>query len=239
MNINDLYDRIVLINLVERPDKLEHAKKQLEFANITNYDIYSAVKFDWSGAISMLMTLNKCGQFNYNTNPNEFSCALSHYNVIKKAYLEGVERLFIFEDDICFHNDYNKYISSYLNNLPSDTNLLMLSGFICDDNVPPLEKINDYWKKPKYMWYACSYGLDRKGMKLYLDMQNELLQQADMPLYLMQVNESIVSCCPNVPLIVQANYLSSDLRETKNFEENPNYYELGIDYNNYLNYYSK
>ena len=141
MNINDLYDRIVLINLVERPDKLEHAKKQLEFANITNYDIYSAVKFDWSGAISMLMTLNKCGQFNYNTNPNEFSCALSHYNVIKKAYLEGVEKLFIFEDDICFHNDYNKYISSYLNNLPSDTNLLMLSGFICDDNVPPLEKI--------------------------------------------------------------------------------------------------
>lgn len=234
--LNQYYDRIVLLNLVERPDKLKHATIELNKNNIS-YDIYSAVKFPWSKHISCYMTLNDVGNFNYKTNPNEFSCALSHYNIIKKAYLDGINNIFVFEDDICFHNDYTKYIKSYFENLPEDTDMIMLSGFICDPEFAVMKKQNDYWKIPKRMWYACSYGLNSKAMKIYLDLQDECFRQADVPLYLMQEMDNVKCYCPNIPLIVQSKYLTSDLRETKNFEVIPNYYEQGLDYNNYFMYY--
>lgn len=235
INLNDYYDKVVLINLIDRKDKYEHSLKQFELNKI-NFEIYHAVKFPWSKLISQYMTLNDVGNFNYNTNPNEFSCALSHYNVIKQAYIEGIEHLFVFEDDICFHNDYIKYITSYLNNLPNDADVILMAGFICDLNFSKLEKANKFWKIPKRMWYACAYGLNRTAMERYLYLQDKQFRQADMPLYIMQEMDDIKCYCPNIPLMVQSKYLSSDLREIKNFEVIPNYYELGINYNNYFMY---
>ncbi|MEG1142329.1 MAG: glycosyltransferase family 25 protein [Clostridia bacterium] len=214
-SINKYYDKVVCINLLNRKDKKKHMENQFQKLNI-KVDFFTAVTYGFENIITELITKNNKGFFNYNVCKHEFGCTMSHYTVIKTAYEEGINKLFVFEDDCIFIKNFNEKFEEYYNNLPDNTNLCMLYSYM-DKYNPKNENINRYWKKMFRSWSAIAYGMDRTAMKSYIDYMDKYLCIADMPTYKMP---ETLNCYMSYPPLIIPNYdLGSDIRNNNNKKE--------------------
>ncbi len=93
--INDFFDKIYCINLDERVDRWESAKKEMIETEIQNVKRISAIK-------------NKIGHL---------GCRDSHIEVIKDAKNNGYKKILIFEDDFVFINKDKELINNILKQL--------------------------------------------------------------------------------------------------------------------------
>ena len=147
MQLNDIFDRIVLINLDRRPDRLAEFEEQAQRVGLT-YERYSA--FDAEG---------KTDQYGRPLR-GIVACTQSHYRVIDKALNDGVERLFVFEDDANFVDNFNEEFEKTWAQMPNDWELfyggLWLHNF---------SKHSERLVKPSYSYSAHAYGIDRKAME--------------------------------------------------------------------------
>ena len=84
--LNFFFDKIYCINLAERPDKRVKMEKRLAELGI-EVEWYTAVKYGFAPKIVPPITNSKVGMFN-KAQPHEFGAAMSHYTVIKKAFLQ-------------------------------------------------------------------------------------------------------------------------------------------------------
>lgn len=108
--LNDIFDRIVVINLDSRPDRLEVFNTQAKKWGI-KYERFSAVV---ANPPSLAPT---------------WACKESHKAVIKSAIEDKVKRLFIFEDDALFVDDFNNKFDSFYLELPEDWDMLYLGAW--------------------------------------------------------------------------------------------------------------
>lgn len=211
MILNDICDRHVCICLKEREDKYEQAKINFDKHNI-KVDFYRPIRYGF-GRIVTNVIQRPFGWFNANQS-GEFGCSISHYTVIKNAYLDGVERLMIWEDDIAFHKDFDSKISEYIKHLPNDWNIFFLYNFSAAFN-PNNITVNDYWKVSYKCWSNVAYVLDRKAMGLWLNLMDSFLTIADVITYNLQETEKYgLNCYSAYPSLVNVNtYFKSDIRE--------------------------
>lgn len=110
MILNDFFDRIVLINLDRRGDRLEKFTEQAQAVGLT-FERFSAID-----ARASQMT------------PQQ-ACAASHREVVTQAKADGIRRLFIFEDDAIFSNNFPQECEEVLANLPEDWQMLYLGSW--------------------------------------------------------------------------------------------------------------
>ncbi len=86
MNLNDYFDQIHVVNLPERSDRRREMRAQLRSIHL-QADFFPAVRppevGDWP-------SLGARG------------CFLSHYQILKKAYLSGARNVLVLEDDLDF-----------------------------------------------------------------------------------------------------------------------------------------
>lgn len=92
MRFHQAYDGAYLINLDRRPDRLDHATRQLRRVGI------EATRFP-------ALDCRKLG-----ISPEE-ACSLSHLNVLNLARVRGWQRVLVLEDDVTFADDFNDRIS--------------------------------------------------------------------------------------------------------------------------------
>ena len=113
--LNKEFDKVVCINLLSRPDKRANMQEKFDRLGI-EVQWFDAVPYGFAGDIvsSLKPATNDFPRFNTKT-PNEFGAAMSHYTVIKKALLEGAEKIFVFEDDVLFRKDFNEQLDKYAN----------------------------------------------------------------------------------------------------------------------------
>jgi hypothetical protein len=119
MNFKNYFDRVVLIHLKRRPDRLALVKKNLRAAQwpFQAPEIFSAVDGKqvrpprgWSfGA-------------------GAWGCLQSHRAVLKQALDDGVQQLLILEDDICFEKNFAANVKKFLRAVPKEWDQLMLGG---------------------------------------------------------------------------------------------------------------
>ena len=83
MKLNEIFDRVAVINLDKRTDRMEEFDRQAKEIGL-EYIRYSAVE-----AIPKELR------------PTD-ACRLSHLQVLQDAVNDGVQRLFVFEDDAQF-----------------------------------------------------------------------------------------------------------------------------------------
>ena len=211
--LNKVFDRVVCINLVERSDRKKLITDQLNKFNI-DFEFYNPVKFGFANIIveDIMNSTHpkKRGYFNI-FQPNEIGCAISHYSVIKKAYLEGVERLFIFEDDIMLDNDFNNKFKLYYNNLPKEWDMMLLYSFlrVWEERMTP---INEYWRNAHNNWSCVAYGMNRKFMELYIHAADEYFCIADLTTLRLQEK---LKCYVLQNFLVTPNLNESDIREIR------------------------
>jgi hypothetical protein len=119
MNFKNYFDRVVLINLPRRPDRLAQAKKNLRLARwpFRVPEIFTAI----DGAASHPPKGWRYG-------PGVWGCLQSHRTVLRQAMADGVQSLLILEDDICFEKNFAAQVKKFLRAVPDDWDQLMLGG---------------------------------------------------------------------------------------------------------------
>ena len=210
--LNNIFDKVVCLNLLERPDKKEFMQTQFDKFGI-NVNWFTAVKYGFSNIINQLVTSSKIGYFNINQ-PNEVGCSISFYTIIKKTLLEGNNNLFIFEDDAHLHKDFNNLFNKYFHLIPSNWDMFQLYSY-----VPPqvqLESINEYWNKSNKCWSNVAIGMNKRFMEHYIDFMDNHFSVADMPTFQLQ---NILNCyLVKDYLVIPSDILKSDIRQFKNYE---------------------
>jgi GR25 family glycosyltransferase involved in LPS biosynthesis len=122
MKVNDFFDKVIVINLDRRTDRMEKLAPQLEKLDI-QYKRFSAVdgkKLDIDPIVAGLR---------------------SHLQVMKQ--IEG-QRVLILEDDAQFVEDFNEKFEKVMQTLPEDWDIFYLGALVPKD-VGLIRMVNRHW----------------------------------------------------------------------------------------------
>jgi hypothetical protein len=114
--INDYFDKSYCINLDRRPDRWE--ENCLPQFNKLGLEVER-----FSATDGQLLDLNHDKPYK-----GELAGSMSHLNAIKKAKEEGIDKLFLLEDDVVFADNVNDSFSKLINNVPKDWDILFFGG---------------------------------------------------------------------------------------------------------------
>lgn len=157
--LNKFFDKIYCINLLERPDRKQLVQERFDKLGI-EVEFLNAVKFGFANNIIQSNLFN----FLNKNQPNEFGCTLSHYQCIKKAYLQGYNNVLIFEDDVKFYKNFNNIIEQKLNNVPDNWDLLYLYSGIWLWNENHQWVVENELLTSNECWTALGYAINKKFM---------------------------------------------------------------------------
>lgn len=235
--LNTQFEKIVCINLKERPDKKQY---------MMDHFIRHEIEVEWYHPVILgyarhFVDLYADKVNDYSTNrvyfnksfPNEFGTLHSHYYVIKSALLDGAQSIFVFEDDCAFHKDWDTLLPKYLNTIPEDAGGILLYSFMAwlePQNV----RVKPRWTKGYASWSFIAYGMNRKTMEHYIAFQDKSPMIADRGSWEIMTRENANFYIASPPLVIPSKTLSSNIRgENKNYEKTRTAFMLGISDDDY------
>lgn len=111
MNLNELSKNIYVINLKERQDRKLHILNQLEKINCKEYTLFEGV----NGNLEKNNTRLKNGMF---------GLIKTYLKIYEDWSKSDKDDIMIIEDDCLFVDNFNIKFSEYINNVPSDWDML-------------------------------------------------------------------------------------------------------------------
>jgi len=106
ISINEIFDKVYLINLENDTDKYQIMKSKLDKLNI-KFELFKAIDGH---------KLNNCKLLNHG-NKGAVGCKMSHMEIIKNAKYNNYSKILILEDDLYFWNNFNERFNSLYKNL--------------------------------------------------------------------------------------------------------------------------
>lgn len=227
--LNDYFDKVVCISLKEREDKRKEQQEKFDKLGI-EVEWFTPPKYEFIPNLIKYLAKTNHTYFNPHQ-PYEIGAALSHYTVMKEALLEGVEKLFVFEDDVLFQKDFNTKLEKYMNKVPEDWQLLLFYSFIYDI-LPQHRRISSRWITSYKAWSLMSYSITSDLMQEYIKKQDSFFTISDMVTYRMQEEGyKIYSAVPT--LTIPNSDLGSDIRKIMNYENKQTIINMGFGKENY------
>lgn len=117
MKLFDRFDKVYLVNLDRRVDRLDNFKKEVEKYDLGNFERVSAVDGNQ-------INLEDYGK---NLKSGELGLVLTNLKIIKDAKEKNYKNILILEDD-CTFSDEVLNIEEYFKELPSDWDMLYMGG---------------------------------------------------------------------------------------------------------------
>jgi len=228
--LNDHFDKVICISLVEREDKKKKAEKKFDELGMS-VEFHRPVIHGYNKNIVKYLSNTPISKFNEG-HPNEIGAALEHYTVIKTAYLQGVEKLFIFEDDCLFHSKFNELLPKYLDKLPTDWDMIMLYSFMYDF-LPQNTRVSSRWIRAYQSWSLTSYGMNRKMMEEYLKSQDLFFTISDLTTYKLQERTDLNIYISTPCLCILDTDLGSNIRNEMNYKSSPTVLMTGVNEKDY------
>jgi GR25 family glycosyltransferase involved in LPS biosynthesis len=177
MKLSDLkFDKVYCINLERRTDRRNHAVEQFQKLGIDNYQFYPAIDASTLGlrANAQHLTFGMVG------------CYMSHYMIFREAYMNGYDRVLIFEDDFNPIRGGAALIADALPHIPNDWEFAYL-GYSYSGKYEKHRKeaitINSYWAIPGHNWGTqCFMIQGKETFKKLLDGLATMRDQVDVQL---------------------------------------------------------
>lgn len=119
MDLTHYFDRVVLVNLKRRRDRLVQTQRALRQCR---WPFQSPQVF---AAIDGTLTPPPA---KWRKMAGVWGCAQSHLAILEQALRDGVDSILILEDDICFAEDFDREVKKFLQKVPQDWEGLMLGG---------------------------------------------------------------------------------------------------------------
>lgn len=99
--------------------------------------------------------------------PEEKATIRSHKSILQHALNIGLERVFIFEDDIDFCPDFISKITACINELPEDWHGLHLAGYTKDSRM--LQRYSPNLSRCYQSWGGYGYVVNKSAFQRLID----------------------------------------------------------------------
>lgn len=158
-----------LVNLLRRPDRLDNFRK-LQNAHgwkLPEPVIYPAIEGDKVGVPTY-----------FSQGGGAFGCCRSHVNILERAIMEDVDTVVMLEDDVTFDHSAWDQLETFLSNVPTNWDQLMLGGQHLraaePTKIPGVVKCVNTQRTHAYvirgkamksllnLWYNCDVHIDWK-----------------------------------------------------------------------------
>jgi GR25 family glycosyltransferase involved in LPS biosynthesis len=191
MKVNEYFDRVVVINLDRRPDRMVKLGPQLDELGI-KYDRFSA------------HDANELGIKPYVAGTWSHTTVWSRYRQIY-----GNIKILVLEDDALFCEDFNEKFAETMKTLPEDWDIFYL-GALLDKTTGKVEKINDHWARQIISTGTQAYCINPKRLERFYEEVKDKEWYIDVELRVLSEQYNAYIAQPN--LVTQfPSY--SDLRE--------------------------
>jgi len=115
--IHETFDRVVVMNLARRPDRLERFRDSIVDWPFKKPQVFEAVDGLAIGAPA-----------GWDKGPGAWGCLLSHLRIVSQAITDGVLSLLVLEDDAFPVENFGSLASEFLHKVPQDWDCLMLGA---------------------------------------------------------------------------------------------------------------
>ena len=191
MRINEYFDKVVVINLDKRTDRLEKISKQLDELGIV-FERFSAIDGTGKDPIT--------------------AGTMSHTQVWKKY--QG-KKILVLEDDALFVDNFNEKFTEVMQTLPSDWDIFYLGALVAP-TTGKLIKVNDHWHKQVVSTGTQAYCLKPSKMDYFYNRLKDYEWYIDIGLRLEAVSNNCYITQPN--LVTQSpGYSDLRLKEVSDF----------------------
>lgn len=173
MEINSYFDKIYLLNLFRRKDRLEKSISKLNTVQI-NYSVFNGT--DGSVLNHIWSKLSN----NHFTNPNYLGCTISHLSIYKDAIENNYQKILIIEDDNLVHKNIQTLFDGieipewsdlfYLGYIPLNEDCSMWT--YGESGIQGHNMINSHVFRPSNLWGLYSYGIGISLMREMVDLYN-------------------------------------------------------------------
>lgn len=143
------FDKIFVINLEERSDRLERVSDVLHFLEIP-FERFSAIHKD--SVVGLFNTFIKRNPESTITRPGYIACLLSHLTVYKIALDRGYKKILILEDDVLVHKNAKALMQTFFKDVPNDWDMIHF-GYL------PLSDDLQTWSHNNFNHIKCSSGM--------------------------------------------------------------------------------
>lgn len=131
MTLDNISNKIYVLNLKTRTDRREHIVNQLQKINCNNYIIIDAI--DGKELVNTTRLTNGMLGLNH-----------TYLKIYDEWVKESPDNIIIIEDDCVFLDNFNEELLNYMSNIPSDWEMLYFGGNHNYHVGSQTEKINDY-----------------------------------------------------------------------------------------------
>jgi GR25 family glycosyltransferase involved in LPS biosynthesis len=146
MRVNEFFDKVVVINLDRRTDRMEQLVPQLKELGI-EYERFSAVdgkELDISPIIAGTM---------------------SHVQVLKK-YQD--QKILVLEDDALFVDDFNEKFEEVMQTIPADWDIFYL-GALLPKNTGKVTPVNEHWTRQVFTTGSQAYCINPARVNYFIE----------------------------------------------------------------------
>ncbi|MGA9998474.1 MAG: glycosyltransferase family 25 protein [Pyrinomonadaceae bacterium] len=208
MNVNDFFPDKVCINLDRRPERWEQAEARFALHQINSVRRFPAID-----------GLNLKVPPGWDGSPGAYGCLQSHLAVVREARRSGLSGILIFEDDVVLDSDFNTKFSRYIEQLPSDWDMLLFGGLHV--YVRPL-KISENISKITNSYSTFAYALKRTIYDAFIELNSQSLEPVDKVNAILQQTFNCYCFIPHLAW-VEENY-----SDTQNKQLHPWYVKEAV-----------
>lgn len=172
MNVlNQYFDKIYVITSYFHKPRIKYITKLFGFEDI-KFDFHYAVHPDFldeSPIINYLNYLNKNGEIDtLPTSKYRISATISHLQTLRQFQYSNYKNILIFEDDVSFEDNYKIKISNFMDNVPSDWDILNL-GRNYTYKSSQVKTLNQFVDIPLTLYGAHAYAFSKNKIEEFCD----------------------------------------------------------------------
>ena len=206
--LNKTFDKVYLINLDKRKDRLEECQKIIDESGLV-VEIVSAV----DGSLLKEEELNRAflDYIPEHTLRGQHGCVMSHYNVIKQAKEEAHSSILILEDDFELVSDFTGLFEDYYSQVPDDWELLYLGANHNFHEGLSLPRVRENIGVPIKSYTTHAYAVKESIYDKLLEVFNKDVGGSPSDIGLCKLQKELDTCYSFFPSLIAQRVGFSDI----------------------------